>query len=201
MEIIKKFKLPILIGLIFIPLAIWLPDTAKQSSLVIKDYFKEMVLIMPPVFILMGLFEIWTPKDKIQKWLGSGSGIKGIGISFVLGTLPTGPLYAAFPMASSLLKKGARISNMVIFLGSWAALKIPQLIIEIKFLGTSFTFLRFVLTLTTIVIIGMLMELLLRLNPDKDWLQREAQQVPLIESGDVTQHSNGKQSIMDSKGD
>ncbi|MBK5262778.1 MAG: hypothetical protein JJE17_09450 [Peptostreptococcaceae bacterium] len=102
-----------------------------------------------------------------KQWLGNGSSIKGAAISFALGTLPTGPLYVAFPMAGSLLRKGARISNMVIFLGSWAALKIPQLMVEIKFLGIVFTSLRFVLTLAALILVGMLMEFLLRLKPDK----------------------------------
>ncbi|MDO9536634.1 MAG: hypothetical protein Q7J85_15205 [Bacillota bacterium] len=68
-------------------------------------------------------------------------------------------------------RKGARISNMVIFLGSWAALKIPQLMVEIKFLGIVFTSLRFVLTLAALVLVGILMELLLRIKPDKAWLE------------------------------
>jgi len=80
---------------------------------------------MSPAFILMGLLEVWILKDKIQKWLERGSGIKGAAQSFELGTLPTDPEYVAFPIAGSLLKKGARISNLVIFLGSWGALKIP----------------------------------------------------------------------------
>ena len=147
MEMLKKFKLPIIIASVFVALAIWLPDTARRSSLVTMDYLKEMILIMPPVFILMGLMETWIPKDKIQKWLGSGTGMKGAVLSFALGTLPTGPLYVAFPMAGFLLRKGASINNMVIFLGSWAALKIPQLMVEIKFLGIVFTSLRFILTL------------------------------------------------------
>ena len=134
---------------------------------------------MPPVFILMGLMEIWIPKGKIQKWLGSSSGIKGAALSFALGTLPTGPLYLAFPMADSLLRKGARISNMVIFLGSWAALKIPQLMVEIKFLGIAFTSLRFILTLVALILMGILMEFLLRLKPDKAWLENiNAKQQP-----------------------
>lgn len=171
MEIIKKFKFPIIIAFVFIGLVIWIPDTARRSSLVTMDYLKEMILIMPPVFILMGLMEAWIPKDKIQKWLGGGSGIKGAALSFALGTLPTGPLYVAFPMAGSLLRKGARISNMVIFIGSWAALKIPQLMVEIKFLGIAFTSLRFVLTLSALVLVGLLMEFLLRIKPDKTWLE------------------------------
>ena len=162
MDTIKKFRAPILIGFIYIGLAFWLSSAAERSLLVAIDYAKEMVFIMPPVFILMGLLEVWIPKDKIQKWLGSSSGIKGALLSFLMGTLPTGPLYVAFPMTETLLKNGARISNMVIFLGSWAALKIPQLLVEIKFLGGAFTSLRFVLTFTVLVLIGIIMEKLLK---------------------------------------
>ncbi|NCB42689.1 MAG: hypothetical protein EOM59_08720 [Clostridia bacterium] len=172
MKAIMKFKAAIMVLLVFVGLAIWMPNTAVHSSLVTWAYFKEMALIMPPVFILMGLMEVWIPKDKIQKWLGSGSGIKGAGIALALGTLPTGPLYVAFPMTATLIRKGASITNMVIFLGSWAALKIPQLMVEIKFLGLSFTLARFVLTLLALVLIGFLMEVILRKHPDKAWHER-----------------------------
>ncbi|MFA7099577.1 MAG: permease [Eubacteriales bacterium] len=177
MNILKKFRFPILIAFVFIGLAIWIPDTAARSSQVTWDYFKEMALIMPAVFILMGLMEIWVPKDKIQKWLGSGSGIKGAAISVALGTLPTGPLYVAFPMTGSLIRKGASVTNMVIFLGSWAALKIPQLMVEIKFLGVSFTLLRFSLTLVALLLVGLLMETILRKNPDKIWLENVSEEM------------------------
>lgn len=172
MKIIKKFAAPILILIAFIGLAIRTPDTAARSALVTWDYFKEMALIIPPVFILMGLMEVWIPKEKIQKWLGSGSGIKGAGIALALGTLPTGPLYVAFPMTSTLIRKGASITNMVVFLGAWAALKIPQLMVEIEFLGLSFTLLRFGLTLLALVLIGLMMEFILRKYPDKNWLDK-----------------------------
>jgi uncharacterized membrane protein YraQ (UPF0718 family) len=67
----------------------------------------------------------------------------------------------AFPLAGSLLQKGARVSNIVIFLGAWAAIKLPQLIVETEFLGIQFTALRFLLTLTAVIIIGHLMEKLI----------------------------------------
>ncbi len=170
MNIIKKFNAPIIIGITYLALAFWLPATAERSFAVAIDYAKEMVFIIPPVFILMGLLEVWIPKGKIQQWIGSSSGLKGILISFLMGTLPTGPLYVAFPMTATLLKKGASVSNMVIFLGSWAALKVPQLLVEIKFLGGAFTLLRFVLTLTVVVGIGIIMEGLLKKSRYKPWL-------------------------------
>lgn len=170
MKILKKFRLPIIILLVYIALGIWVPTIAKSSTKITLDYFKEMATIMPPVFLLMGLIEVWIPKDKIQKWLGKDSGTKGAVISIALGTLPTGPLYVAFPMTASLLRSGASITNMVLFLGSWAALKIPQLMIEIKFLGLSFTLLRFTLTLVALIIMGFVIDLILKRSPDKKWL-------------------------------
>ena len=177
MMILKKFKLPVLIGCIFVALAIFAPATAGRSAWVTWDYFKEMALILPPVFILMGLMEVWVPKDKIRKWLGNGSGIRGGLISLVLGSLPTGPLYVAFPMTATLLRKGASLTNMVIFLGSWAALKIPQLMVEIKFLGVYFTGLRFVLTLAALVIMGLIIEAVLGRPSVTGWLPPETDEM------------------------
>ena len=169
-EIIKNFKLPMIIGLLFIILAVIAPEVAQGSLDVSWDYFKEMALIMPPVFLLMGLMEVWVPKDRIQKWLGSKSGFRGGLVALGLGTLPTGPLYVAFPMTATLLRKGASIRNMIIFLGAWGALKIPQLMVEIKFLGISFTVLRFILTLILLMIIGEVIERLLGHESVDEWL-------------------------------
>ena len=170
---IKKFIFPISLGFVYFGLYLLLPEIAIRSSHFTWEYFKEMAFILPPVFILMGLMEVWIPKYKIQKWLGNNSGIRGAALSFALGTLPTGPLYVAFPMASSLLRKGASISNIIIFLGSWAALKIPQLMVEIKFLGLSFAVVRFFLTLAALILIGSFMKFFLERYPDQSWLDND----------------------------
>ncbi len=169
-QFLKNFKFPILLLLIFGILFLTLPDTASRATQSTASYLKEMLLIMPPVFILMGLMEVWVPKDKIQKWMGVESGIRGGFIAFVLGTLPTGPLYVAFPMASALLRKGASVHNMVIFLGSWAALKIPQVMVETEFLGLPFALLRFALTLISLILVGYIMQGILGKEEKKHWL-------------------------------
>ena len=162
MSLIKKFKAPIILLFGYLALTVWWPTIALRSSEVACNYLREMILIIPPVFVLMGLLEVWVPKEKIRMLIGSGSGLKGYLFSFLMGTLPTGPLYIAFPMAGALVNKGASISNIVIFLGAWAAIKIPQLIVETEFLGVPFTALRFALTLTAVIIIGFVMERLIK---------------------------------------
>ncbi len=174
-NILKRFKLPLGVALVFIALFIGAPELAARSSRVTWEYLLEMVFILPPVFILMGLMEVWLPKDSIQKWLGNDSGIRGGFLSLALGTLPTGPVYVAFPLAASLLHKGASITNVVIFLGAWAALKIPQLMVEVKFLGWCFALVRFALTTIALLIMGLFMKGVLLRHPDKKWLEDSTQ--------------------------
>jgi len=169
-QLLKQYRLSILLGLIFLALFAFAPQVAVRSSQKVLEYSVEMVFIIPPVFILMGIMDVWLPKDKVQKWMGRGSGVSGTLLALALGTLPTGPLYIAFPMAAALLKKGASVHNMVIFLGSWAALKIPQLLVETKFLGLAFTLARFTLTLLTLLVTGFIMEWLLGKEGERHWL-------------------------------
>jgi len=158
MKVIVKFKAPLMLAAIYLALVMCSPAIAWRSSEVALDYMRKMALIIPPVFILMGLLQVWVPKEKITALIGKGTGLKGALISFILGTIPTGPVYIAFPMAGSLMQKGARLSNIVIFLGAWAAIKMPQLIAETQFLGPAFTALRFVLTLSAVIMIGQIIE-------------------------------------------
>ena len=118
----------------------------------------EILKIMPPVLVLMALLESWVPKGLIESHLGKKSGVKGIALSILLGTSAAGPLFAAFPVAASMRKQGASISNLVIFLGSWSTIKIPLLILESNFLGVEFALWRFVITLPLIILIGFFME-------------------------------------------
>ena len=121
-------------------------------------YFKEMMVILPAIMILMGLFMVWVSKDVVLKYMGKTSGLKGVFVSIFLGALPTGPLYAAFPLALALKNKGASISNIVIFLSAWACIKIPQELVEIQFLGLKFMMARLLLTIIFVTIMGRIIE-------------------------------------------
>jgi uncharacterized membrane protein YraQ (UPF0718 family) len=77
-----------------------------------------------------------------------------------------GPLYAAFPIGKSLLDKGASLYNVAVFLCVWAAIKIPMILFEIKFLGAEFALLRLALTVPAILIIAAVLNTF-RLSPSR----------------------------------
>lgn len=126
------------------------------------DYLMEMVFILPAVIVLMGLFSVFIPSETVVKHLGKTSGFKGFSLALLFGTLPTGPLYVAFPMASTLIKKGARISNIIVFLSAWACIKIPQEMVELQFLGPKFMLARLSLTIIFVGLMGIFIERIMK---------------------------------------
>ena len=155
MSILKKLKgnlFLIVVILAYIVMFIVRPEMGVASVKNSAYYIKEMLMIMPVIFILTALLDLWLPKEKVIRFLGKEAGIKGIIFSFVLGSVSAGPDYAAFPMCVMLHKKGASIRNIVIILSSWAVIKIPMLINEAKFLGPKFMAIRWVLTVIAIII-------------------------------------------------
>ena len=157
-ETIKSWLYFAAILVFTIALLIIFPD--RQTAVIKSSWqiFMEMIVILPAVMLLIGFFAVWVPNDMVIKLLGKTSGIKGIGLSLLLGALPTGPLYVAFPLAAALLSKGARVSNMIIFLSAWACIKIPQEMVELQFLGAKFMALRLGLTIILVIMMGVFIE-------------------------------------------
>ena len=126
------------------------------------SFFKEMIRILPFMFVIIGLFDVWFPKEAVQRHVGEDSGVKGTLLVIALAMLQMGPLYGAFPVAYLLWKKGCRIMNIFVYLGAFSTAKISLLSFEIGFLGLKFSFLRTAVTLPVFILIAKLMELYLR---------------------------------------
>jgi uncharacterized membrane protein YraQ (UPF0718 family) len=144
-------------------LALWLANHQLGEKAVTGTLasLKEMLFVLPPIFIILGLLDVWVPREKMVKFLGEGSGIRGTLIAFVLGSAAAGPLYGAFPVAQVLLKKGASMRNVLVLLGAWSTTKIPMLMFEYANLGARFTFTRLAMDLVGIAGIAWLMDRLL----------------------------------------
>jgi uncharacterized membrane protein YraQ (UPF0718 family) len=155
MKILRKAKdntFFIVVAAAYILMFVIKPEMGVTSIKNSTYYIKEMFMIMPIIFVLTALLDTWIAKEKITKFLGLESKVKGIILSFVLGSISAGPIYAAFPMCVMLHKKGASIRNLIIILSSWAVIKIPMLLNEVKFLGIKFMAIRWVLTVIAIIV-------------------------------------------------
>lgn len=161
-DFIKKNKWDILLcaAFIFFTVASYLAgfQAGKAAMLNFRMFFLEMISILPLIFILIGLFDVWFPKQIVEKHIGRDSGVKGIFWVTLLAMLQAGPLYGAFPVAYLLWKKGGSTRNIFIYLGAFSTLKIPMLMFEIGFMGLKFSLLRSALTLPLFILIGFFME-------------------------------------------
>jgi uncharacterized membrane protein YraQ (UPF0718 family) len=110
------------------------------------------------MFILIGLFDVWVPRERIEKHISAEAGWKGTALVILLAMLQAGPLYGAFPFAYLLWKKGCSVRNIFIYLGAYSNIKIPMLTFEIGFLGLRFSLLRTLISLPLFIAIGVLME-------------------------------------------
>lgn len=158
--------------LAYLILTIVTPQMGLQGVKNSSYYIKEMLMIMPVIFVLTALLDSWVPKETIIKILGKEAKTKGIVLSFLLGSISAGPIYAAFPLCGMLHKKGASIKNIVIILSSWAVVKVPMLLNEAKFLGLKFMVVRWILTVIAILIFAWITAKIVK---DEDLPQEEAE--------------------------
>jgi uncharacterized membrane protein YraQ (UPF0718 family) len=140
--------------------ALWLVnhEVGTRAAEVTVSNLKEMLLVLPPIFIILGLLDVWVPREQMVKLMGEASGLRGILIAFLLGSAAAGPLYAAFPVAQVLLKKGASMRSVLILLGAWSTTKIPMLMFELTSMGARFTVTRLMVDLAGILLIALLLE-------------------------------------------
>ncbi|KXL53538.1 putative permease [Anaerotignum neopropionicum] len=129
-------------------------EVGKQTLNISVFQLKQMLLIVPPIFVLLGLLDVWIPRETMVKYMGEGSGLKGILLSFIIAAAAAGPLYGAFPVAAVFMKKGIKFTNLLIFIGTWSTMKIPTLLFEASSLGVKFTLTRFILNIPGIILIA-----------------------------------------------
>ena len=114
----KRYRAFLVLLMVQISLMAALPEIGWSSLQNIGSNIKEMLGVIPPIFVLLGLLDVWVDRKTMMKYTGSGSGIRGALISFLLGSAAAGPLYAAFPIASMMLKKGSSLFNVFLFMCS-----------------------------------------------------------------------------------
>ena len=160
-QLMKRYRAFLVVLVLMIVLFLVNRDLGGSSFEKAGFTIKEMLMILPPIFVLLGLLDVWVPREAMVRFMGDGSGIIGIILAMLLGSAAAGPLYGAFPVASVFMKKGVKFSNILIFLGAWSTTKIPLVLFELQSLGVRFALTRLALNIPGIHIIAWVINSLL----------------------------------------
>lgn len=132
-------------------------EPGKRMAFNLRYFSLEMAKILPPAFVLIGLFEIWVKKATIEKHFGSQSGLRGhIGGVLLAGTT-VGGLYVAFPVAYSLYRKGADLGVIFTYIAASAICRVPMTIFEASFLGLKFSIIRLSVSIPLVIVSSILL--------------------------------------------
>ena len=160
-QLIKKYRFFLLLSGIIVLLLCFYPRVGSKALGISAHSLAEMIIIVPPIFLLLGLFDVWIPKETIIRLMGKSSGLRGVTLAILLGSFSAGPLYAAFPVAAMLMNKGGKFSNILIFVGAWATTKIPMLLFEAGSMGWGFMLARLAINIPGIIVMAWLVDMMI----------------------------------------
>lgn len=121
------------------------------------EFLVDTIKVIPFAFILIGLFEVWVPKETVEKHFGEDSGLMGYIWAILLASTAVGGLYVAFPVAAVLYRKGAGLSVIFTYLGAAAITRIPMTVFEASFIGLKFTIIRLSVSLPLVILSSILL--------------------------------------------
>lgn len=158
-NLFKRYKMFLAISGVSVALLFLAPDTGWRALHLTRGSMVEMLSFLPPIFVLLGLLDVWVDRETMMKYMGEGSGLRGCILAFTLGSAAAGPLYAAFPMSGVLIKKGASMFNVFVFIGAWSTTKIPLIMFETATLGFRFMIMRLAFNIAGIIIIAKILNM------------------------------------------
>lgn len=149
-----RYATVFLTAILFVGFLTLAPQFQTKAIDMLVFQTETMLLVIPPIFILLGLLDVWVPRESMMRLMGPESGAKGVLLAFLLGSFAAGPLYGAFPVAGVLMKKGASFTNVMVFMGAWSTTKIPMILFESSALGPRFASSRLAIDVVGIVFIA-----------------------------------------------
>lgn len=119
-----------------------------KTILALKKAWSIFLSVLPhllSILFLVGFLLTAFDSETIQSVIGAESGFKGMFISSLVGTIALIPVLVAFPVASELLKNGAGLMQIAVFISTLTTVGFVTMPLESKFLGKKVTLLRNIL--------------------------------------------------------
>lgn len=140
----------ILYGLAIVGLAASFLKDRKKTKMALKKAWKSFENILPQfltVLLIIGMMLAVLDEGTISRLLGSGSGIWGMAIAAVVGSVTLIPGFVAFPLAASLLRAGAGYGQITMFVTTLMMVGVVTIPVERQYFGSKTTLRRNILAL------------------------------------------------------
>lgn len=154
----KKYGFLLVVLAINVLALFFYPQVGMTALTFTGKNFLNFLFILTPIFICIGLLDVWVDRETMIRIMGENSGLKGILVAFGLGVVTAVPLYALLPVAGMMLKKGSKISNVLIFICSCASIRVPLLLFEVSSMGWQFTFIRLLANIVVVLAIAFIID-------------------------------------------
>jgi uncharacterized membrane protein YraQ (UPF0718 family) len=150
----------ILYGLSISLLSVSAYKDRKKTLMALKKAWKAFENILPQmlgVLTLIGLMLAILSPETISSLIGKQSGWIGIAIAAALGSITLIPGFVAFPLAAALLKSGAGVTQIAVFVSTLMMVGIVTLPVEMKYFGKRATLTRNALALVFSVVVALIL--------------------------------------------
>jgi len=130
--------------------------TKQALTVALKSFFRILPIVLI-IIIFIGLLLGFVPQNQISKIVGEQAGFSGVLVVALLGAFLHIPSLISFPLAASLLKSGASITSIAVFITTLTMIGVVTLPLEIRELGKKMAFLRNGISFIIAIIIGIIM--------------------------------------------
>ena len=151
----------ILYGLAIVGLTIsFFKDRQKTKTALMKAWksFENILPQLLTIFLIIAFALAIFPPETIRKLLGAETGLLGVLVAALIGSITLMPGFVAFPLAAALLKSGAGYMQLAAFVSTLMMVGIITIPIERKTFGTKATIARnasaFAYSLVVAVVMG-----------------------------------------------
>jgi uncharacterized protein len=136
------------------------PEAAQHGLRATGSLILEITPRMIAAFLLAGMFQAIVPQEVIVRWMGHGSGFRGLLVGMTLGGITPGGPMTHFPIIASFYKMGVGVGPLIAYLTAWSLFGLQRIIMwEIPFLGPKVVAVRFAVSFFFPFLAGWLCEI------------------------------------------
>ena len=157
----RRKLFPLLTYVAFAAFIVWSFATGQDRGVAVWGNFTKFALTMlkllPPAFILIGLFDVWVSRESVERNFGRAGGPMKYIWSILLAATTVGGTFVAFPVAHSLREKGAKLSAVLAYVSSASLVMVPMTVIEASILGWRFSLVRLLVSVPLVILTSSLL--------------------------------------------